>query len=134
MEEGRDANSIPFDCRALYNCGNFIADINFPHTMFFTTKIFSFNRRFLNRIHFQRRWEEREGSWQSIVKEARGKRGQGVAARNSPLLPKGKKMLLQHFSRFRNKETEWMVMMRIDHNNHHHHHLQRHQRDHHHRT
>ena len=47
MEEGRDANSIPFDC-ALYNCGNFIADINFSHKMFFRTKIFS-NRRFLNR-------------------------------------------------------------------------------------
>ena len=49
MEEGRDVNSIPFDCRALYNCGNFIADINFPHKMFFRTKNFSFNRRFLNR-------------------------------------------------------------------------------------
>ena len=48
MEEGRDANSIPFDC-ALYNCGNFIADINFPHKMFFRTKFFSFIKRFLNK-------------------------------------------------------------------------------------
>ena len=55
MEEEIEANSIPPDCRAIYNCGltslicTHIAVIDFPHKMFFRTKFFSFIKRFLNK-------------------------------------------------------------------------------------